>query len=230
MIGLCGMDWDHRVSTFVQALACADPPSPLRNPYRLFEAAHNLEVFLRRRDRMASTVLLVGEAPGHRGAAVSGVPLASLPVLLGHSPDPWGAFGPSAGYMAPDGRPVTREATAAMVWRGLAEVFGDVATPLTWNAVPFHPAGATDDSNSSVTSSQLLIGRIWLEKVLEFSPNVVVVAVGRAAEKALSGLGVAAVPIRHPSHGGGTQFLDGLRSVHQDYQWHGAFSDRPAAS
>ncbi|MFA7248968.1 MAG: uracil-DNA glycosylase family protein [Dehalococcoidia bacterium] len=206
------IDRDARVAAFVRAIAAANPPPPLRNPYRQPVAARNLELFLRRRDPTASTILLVGEAPGHRGAALSGVPFTSLAILLGEG-DPWGAFGAAAGYVCPPGVPCTAEATARVVWDGLAEAFGDVDLPLTWNAVPAHPAGPTACSNSNVTVSQIALGRPWLEWILEFAPNARVVAAGRAGERALRGIGVSAPALRHPSHGGARVFRDGLLAV-----------------
>ena len=207
------MDWDLRIRHFVRSLGSVSPPEPYRNPYRQRHAVHNLRLFLSRRDRFDRTVFLVGEAPGHRGAAISGVPFASSGILENAWGDPWGAFGPGAGYRIPDEAPYSTEATATIVWRGLSEIYADLPLPLTWNATPFHPEGRTPGSNSSVRRGDLRAGQPFLEWMLDFAPNAVVVGVGRAAQRALAVLGHQASEVRHPSRGGKTEFLEGIAAA-----------------
>lgn len=155
-------------------------------------------------------ILLVGEAPGYRGAAVSGVPFVSTEILEGCRVDPWNAFGPDKGYLIPDGAPHRSEATATMVWQGLFETCAALPFPLTWNAVPFHPAGTTAESNSAVRRADISIGKPYIEWMLEFAPNAIVLGVGRAAQEALMRLGHDAQGVRHPSRGGKAEFLKGV--------------------
>ncbi|MBT3942651.1 MAG: hypothetical protein HOH95_11615 [Dehalococcoidia bacterium] len=207
------MDWDIRIREFLQALVSAAPPSPYRNPYHQRHTVHNLHLFLTRRDRLARTVFLVGEAPGHRGAAISGVPFTSSAILEREWNDPWGAFGPDLGYQIPGEVTYATEATATMVWRGLSETCSDLPLPLTWNAIPFHPVGGTPDSNSSVRRGDLHFGQSYLEWMLDFAPNATVVGVGRAAQTALAEMGHQAHAVRHPSRGGKAAFLEGIVGV-----------------
>ncbi|HZT90708.1 MAG TPA: uracil-DNA glycosylase [Gaiellaceae bacterium] len=139
-----------------------------------------------RRDRVAAylearadaPLLLVGEAPGYRGARVSGVPFTSERQLSG------------AG---------TAEATATVVHRVLDEL-GLAERVLLWNVVPTHPG--TPVSNRRPTAGEVAAG---LPFARELAVGRTVVAVGRVAAAAL-----AAPYVRHPSHGGGGAFREGL--------------------
>jgi uracil-DNA glycosylase len=122
----------------------------------------------RRRDRLAAyleahveaTILLVGEAPGYRGARVSGIPFTSERQLTGSGP---------------------AEATATIVHRVLAEL--ELADRvLLWNVVPTHPG--TPSSNRPPTRGEVIAGRVFAE---ELAAGRRVVAVGRVAHAALGG-------------------------------------------
>ncbi len=154
-------------------------------------------------------MLLIGEAPGYRGAAVTGVPFCSLSILMEDWSDPWGAFGTASRFRACDGSSFWREATATMFWSCLAQVCGDEPMPLTWNAVPFHPR-ANDLTNRSVLADELRHGVRWLEWLLELFPNVRPIAVGRVASEGLARLGLEHASVRHPSHGGRADFARGV--------------------
>jgi len=122
----------------------------------------------RRRERLAAYLadrgdapwLLVGEAPGYRGARISGLPFTSERQLTGSGP---------------------AEATATIVQRMLAEL-GVAEQVLLWNVVPTHPGTAT--SNRAPTRSEIAAGRSFAD---ELARGRRVVAVGRLAHAALGG-------------------------------------------
>ena len=89
------------------------------------------------------------------------------------------------------------EATATIVRRTLSELELDA---LCWNVVPTHPGTAT--TNRRPTSGEVVASLEFLE---ELARGRRVVAVGRLAERA-----TGAPYVRHPSHGGGTAFRQGL--------------------
>jgi uracil-DNA glycosylase len=103
-------------------------------------------------------LLLVGEAPGYRGARVSGVPFTSERQLTGAGP---------------------AEATATLVHRVLAEL-GLTEHVLLWNVVPTHPG--TETSNRVPTAAEVLGG---LPFARELARGRRVVAIGRVAARAL---------------------------------------------
>jgi uracil-DNA glycosylase len=143
---------------------------------------HRLLTYLEAREN--ATLLLVGEAAGHRGARVSGIPFTSERQLTGHGP---------------------AEATATIVRLTLAELGLEQQT-LCWNVVPTHPhRPARADTNRPPTRAEIDASRPFLD---ELARDRRVIAVGRLAERAL---GVAGV--RHPSHGGAQAFREGLRRL-----------------
>ena len=133
-------------------------------------------------ERRDAVILLVGEAPGHRGARVSGIPFTSERQLTG----------------APPG-----EASATVVQRVLAELdlLEDV---LLWNVVPTHPhLPGRPHTNRSPTVTEIRAGLPFLD---ELARGRRVLAVGRVAHSVVGG-----PYVRHPSRGGAGAFRQGLR-------------------
>jgi uracil-DNA glycosylase len=110
--------------------------------------------------RAEAPLLLVGEAPGYRGARVSGIPFTSERQLTGSGPS---------------------EATATIVHRVLAEL-GLTDRVLLWNVVPTHPGTAR--SNRPPTRAEVEVGRVFAD---ELARGRSVVAVGRVAHGAYGG-------------------------------------------
>ena len=108
--------------------------------------------------RETSTLLLVGEAAGYRGARVSGIPFTSERQLNGHGP---------------------AEASATIVHRVLADL-GLEESVLLWNVVPTHPGTAS--GNRTPTRSEVAAGLPFVERL---AAGRTVIAVGRIAERAL---------------------------------------------
>jgi len=110
--------------------------------------------------RAGAPILLVGEAPGYRGARVSGIPFTSERQLTGAGP---------------------AEATATIVHRVLDEL-GLAEHVLLWNVVPTHPGTAT--TNRPPTRGEIEQGRGFAD---ELAAGRRVVAVGRVAHAVYGG-------------------------------------------
>jgi uracil-DNA glycosylase len=135
-------------------------------------------------EREGAELLLVGEAAGYRGARVSGIPFTSERQLSGHGP---------------------AEASATIVHRVLGEL-GLAEHVLLWNVVPTHPHRPGEpDSNRRPRAEEIEASRPFLD---ELAAGRTVVPIGRVAEAALGICG-----IRHPSHGGASEFRAGLAAL-----------------
>jgi uracil-DNA glycosylase len=110
--------------------------------------------------RQAASLLLVGEAPGYRGARISGIPFTSERQLTGSGP---------------------AEATATIVHRVLAEL-GIQDDVLLWNVVPTHPG--TETSNRRPTRTEVESGVPFLCELARARRTI---AVGRLAHAVLGG-------------------------------------------
>jgi hypothetical protein len=128
-------------------------------------------------DRRRASIVLVGEAAGYNGARFSGIAFTSERQLTGTGP---------------------AEISATIVHRTLAEL-GIADDVLLWNLVPTHPhRRGVPLSNRRPTVAEIADGLQFVERVAEGRR---VLAVGRVAQQALG-----APYVRHPSHGGASEF------------------------
>src|SRR4029450_2314654 len=167
--GCCPPSVRVRTMSFVEKLAAQEIGATF-NFYREGPRARllrrRLEGYLAAREH--ARFLLVGEAPGYRGARVSGGPFTSERQLTGAGP---------------------AEATAATVRATLEELELEEDT-LCWNAVPTHPG--TETANRHPTRAEIEAGSRFLEQLARRRR---VLAVGRVAEAATGAAYV--LPPRH---------------------------------
>ena len=146
--------------SFVEELAAAE----IGATFNFYREGQQRAGLLRRRldDYLAALkharFLLVGEAPGYRGARVSGVPFTSERQLTGTGP---------------------AEATATIVRATLAALELEDET-LCWNVVPTHPGSAS--SNRPPTRTEIEAGVRFAGRLAR---RRIVIAVGRVAAAAM---------------------------------------------
>lgn len=201
-----------RFSALLQALATPDdaeflydratPAGSLR--------ARNLDRYL---DLVAAgrpTTVLVAEAPGYRGATITGVPFMSVRELAARP-------GLVTGAPAGDGFEVPAahlgwELSAAAVWRALES--WPPPLPVAWPIYPNHPFRGVDrTTNRAPRAGEVRAGApIALELIRALGVRRVV-AIGRKAQGALALAGIRAFPVRHPAQGGAAEFAAGMAAL-----------------
>jgi hypothetical protein len=174
----------------------------------------NMQAYLEARARSAR-VLLLGEAPSHRGCRFTGIAFCSE-VELTHKRDLVARRPLELTSACATEKPM-RERSAAVIWDEL-ERGGCAREVVLWNAFPWHPYRAADDdgagpsgpsSNRKPKRTEVEQGRAALEALLAcFSHKLSIFAVGKVAEDALRTWDGAACAgyIRHPAQGGETLF------------------------
>ena len=199
--------------SFVSALAAANLPSVF-NPWRDCCSIHDRrDAAARRRanlqgmleaalDAHVETIWIARDL-GYRGGRRTGVPLTDE-VHLTHASALMGGI---ALERATQG-PAVAERTAAIVW----QVLGRIGQPvMLWNVFPLHPHEA-DDPMSNRCHSRAEREATWplLQALVSMVQPRRIVAIGRDAQMALTGLDTEISAIRHPSYGGQREFIDGM--------------------
>jgi len=203
------------IASLIERLALLPGSDRLFNPYddqfpgariRRDNLARYLTDMLARRPR----TLMLFEAPGYRGCALSGVPVTSERIMLRGIPT-WALFG--AGYQGTSGQvDGVSEMTATILWNELQDCADQ--PPLVWNTVPLHPYRPGErQSNRAPSADEQRMGLAYVEAIIALFDPRTVLAVGKIAQHALDSLGRPMTPLRHPSQGGKPEFARGLRQA-----------------
>lgn len=199
---------------FIEALARVDVSDRAVNQYARGDRANairrrNLAIYLEEVGQ--PEMVLIGEAPSHRGGRLTGIAFTSETVMLGGI---YGHLGAHRGYRkATEGEKRSTEASATMVWATIRDMR---PLPLLWNAFPFHPFHHGNPlSNRMPLTGELQTGQRFIEGLMEMFPIRSVVAVGNNAAKSLTLLGIAHEKVRHPSMGGKNAFVRSMARLSQ---------------
>ncbi len=152
--------------------------------------------------------ILLAEAAGYQGCRFSGVPMTSETNLVGPEQVHWAV---AAGF-ARSGRRNRpwREPSATILWETLSKRMDC----LIWNTFPWHPMGARGPlSNRTPRRAEVVAGVKVLHCLMQHYPSAQLVAIGRIAERTLQELGLDPRYVRHPAHGGKSQFVLGINDL-----------------
>lgn len=172
----------------------------------------NLAAYLEARASSAR-VLLLGEAPSHRGCRFSGIAFCSETELVNKAALVAQRTLELTSVNAP-GKP-QRERSAFVIWDEI-ERAGAARQVALWNAFPWHPHGLEGAAtNRKPRPREVEDGREAMERLLAcFSHKLWIFAVGRVAEAALERWGgyECAGCMRHPAQGGEAKFRGQFRT------------------
>jgi uracil-DNA glycosylase len=203
---------NRQCNRFIEALARAEVSDRACNQFASGDRANairrrNLAIYFE--EVGPANMVLIGEAPSHRGGRLTGIAFTSETLMLGGA---HGHLGEHRGYRkATSGPKQSTEASATMVWSAIRDM---TPLPLLWNAFPFHPFHHGNPlSNRMPLTGELQIGQRFIEGLMEIFPIQQVVAVGNHAARSLTLLGIAHEKVRHPSMGGKQEFLEGMERL-----------------
>jgi hypothetical protein len=173
----------------------------------------NMAAYLEAR-RAHARVMLLGEAPSHRGCRFTGIAFCSEFELL-HKADLVARRPLALTSAGAPARP-QRERSAAVIWSEIERSRAPFEIVL-WNAFPWHPHGAEGvASNRRPRITEVRDGREALSALLAcFTHPLEIYAVGRVAEGALGRWEEFTCRhcIRHPAQGGEARFRSQFRSL-----------------
>jgi hypothetical protein len=179
----------------------ADPSLDVRAAAEIRRS--NLRAYLAAFPERPDTIV-IGEAPGPRGGRFTGVPYTSERLY------------------ACDGLPFRGRKTSLRdesCAESTATIFWNVMRPhfprfVIWNTVPYHPhrVGEALSIRTPAASEVDACLDLMAEAMRIIEPNCIL-AVGRIAQHALNKLNHDFIPIRHPSHGGATEFERGMQNT-----------------
>ena len=177
----------------------------------------NMAAYLEAR-RTHARVMLVGEAPSHRGCRFTGIAFCSE-FELTHKAE-LVARHPLAVTSRGAPQKPQRERSAAVIWQEIERSRKPFEVVL-WNAFPWHPYRAEGlaqpcgpSSNRKPRLGEVGQGRAALQTLLRFFPRrLALFAVGKVAEDALARWDIeCAGYVRHPAQGGESRFRAQFRN------------------
>jgi len=179
------------------------------NPYRLLSCQDNLRAYLQALcSRPYSGHLFVGEAPGYRGCAITGIPFSCERVLRSGCHPFLADLLPS---LTLNGN--VSERTASIVWR---QISYRRSVPAFWNVFPFHPhPPSVSQGNRRPNEHEITEGRPYLDYIVQILAPNAIVSLGRIASRVTR----AAYPhlrhasLSHPSYRGTAEFISGFAGL-----------------
>jgi len=212
---------ETQLTAFVDRLSRAETAPDAYNQYAYGNIYNdirraNLLCYLNQMATLAPRTILVMEAPGYRGSRLTGVPVGSRSIVLKGIPQ-LGLLGQDRGYQdvpEPGFEGINGEQTATAVWSTLAAIR---KVALIWGSYPFHPREMDKPlTNRAPRRTETEQGIGFLRELLDLFTPPQVIAVGNVADDTLKRMGIDHQKIRHPSHGGKTDFVNGLRAALTD--------------
>lgn len=164
------------IDEFVEMLAKETVAEDCENQYLIQEKKINLRTFLEEMKKNEPKVLLIGEAPGWKGCAETGIPFASYHEMNHCTIFPKGEFIISGDRW---------EKSANYMWSAFEK---EGFMPLLWNAYPFHPFNNKLETNRKPRPEEIESGKKYITELIKIYNIKRVFAVGWTAYKLLKNM------------------------------------------
>ncbi len=178
------------------------------NQYANKSVLNNLKLYLKYLVKSKPTVLLIGEAPGHLGCAITGIPFTSGEILMSSKHE---FFVKNRKHFVLE--KILQENTANAFWSFFEN---HKLLPIIWNAFPFHPHKKNIlSSNRTPIRDEIGEGNEYLEMLYEIFKPEMLIGIGRKGENALNILFPykKILYVRHPGRGGIHNYLKGIKNI-----------------
>lgn len=167
----------------------------------------NLEQSLKTAIDLKVRTIWIARDLGYRGGRRTGLALTDEMHLDAYST----LFRGMSVERATKGPPVG-ERTANTIWRMLARVGQPV---FLWNVFPLHPHMPEDPmSNRCHTAKERDACSSFFHTLIDLLNPDKIIAIGGDAHKAVDGMGISSIQVRHPSYGGQNVFI---RQIEEAY-------------
>ncbi len=183
------------IESFIKEIASvSDEDQLFCNPYRREVCKYNLLNYMRHLLDYGVDIMLIGEAPGYRGCALTGIPFTDeVQLKLSQNDYALGTW-PRLDEMGN-----TSERSASAMWSVLRKYH---IVPLMWNIFPFHPYQAGNiSSNRTPTQTELKEGLAYVRELISIFDidSTQIFAIGKKA-KLMLGLRDDSHYVRHPAN------------------------------
>ena len=199
----------NSIEEFIDELRKQKNTLTVSNPYLGDGVAENLLNYLKYMMAIkGKRILLVGEAPGHKGCKITGIPFTSGRVFERVNHPVLQALKDKLSLSK-----VEAEITATIVWNYLSR---KGFSPLFWNSYPFHPyPEGNERKNRPPSPEEIEEGVKYLKAIYNlFKPNAIA-GIGhlgvKCAKRAFPNIHITY--IRHPSFGGKADFIEGMDKI-----------------
>lgn len=190
------------IELFIDRLSSVSDDNQLfSNPYRREICRYNLQNYMYHLLNRGVDIMLIGEAPGYRGCALTGIPFTDE-VQLKSSQNNY-ALG---SWQRLDETGNTSERSASTMWFAIRKYH---IVPLIWNVFPFHPYQAGNvASNRTPTQSELKQGIEYIQDLISIFniDKTQIFTIGKKAKLMLD-LKDDSCCIRHPANDFKKEFL-----------------------
>lgn len=209
----------NSIDDFVEKLSMLSPPDEMSLNIYMGDSKEAvvrrefLRYYLNEMKKLNPTRIFIGEAPGHNGCFITGVPFTDENTIVNNP------FFIGIKEILLDKTPQS-EKTASIIWERLSNIPKE-DYPLMWNIYPFHPSNvdsshylSTERNNRKPNGRECLLGKQVLENLLNCFNIQEYYAIGCRARDTLKSKYVNIEYIRHPSFGGINSFRERFNSIY----------------